>query len=143
MVWINMRVASPVIRFSSVKEIDEALDIMGKELTAEEEKYLEELCEARNVEGINEMRIFRLHQRATPAEAHTLHDAVTPLEPISAFTKPALSHSLNYPALNSIHRSSINSSESQAGVRGCHFQDLLDDLRHLPTIFVLNRGNDD
>ena len=51
MMWIDKRVASPIIGFGSVERIDEALDIRGKELTAEEEKYLEELYEARNVEG--------------------------------------------------------------------------------------------
>jgi aryl-alcohol dehydrogenase-like predicted oxidoreductase len=51
MVWINKRVTSPIIGFGSVERIDEALDVRGKELTAEEEKYLEELYEARNVEG--------------------------------------------------------------------------------------------
>lgn len=51
MAWINKRVASPIIGFSSVERIDEALDIRGKELAVEEEKYLEELYEARNVEG--------------------------------------------------------------------------------------------
>ena len=49
--WINKRIASPIIGFSSVERIDEALDIKGKELTAEEEKYLEELYQARPVEG--------------------------------------------------------------------------------------------
>lgn len=49
--WINKRCASPIIGFSSVERIDEALDIRGKELTADEEKYLEELYEARAVVG--------------------------------------------------------------------------------------------
>lgn len=40
--WINKRVASPIIGFSSVERIDEAL---------EEEQYLEELYEARKVVG--------------------------------------------------------------------------------------------
>ena len=48
---INKRVASPIIRLSGVERIDEALEVRGKELTAEEEKYLEELYEARDVEG--------------------------------------------------------------------------------------------
>ena len=69
MAWINKRVsvaallflynkrlmddyrASPIIGFSSVERIDEALECRGKELTAEEEKYLEELYVARAVEG--------------------------------------------------------------------------------------------
>jgi len=41
--WINKRVASPIIGFSSVERMDEALGARGKELTEEEEKYLEEL----------------------------------------------------------------------------------------------------
>ncbi|KEF62386.1 alcohol dehydrogenase [Exophiala aquamarina CBS 119918] len=49
--WINKRIASPIIGFSSVERMDEALEIRGKELTAEEEKYLEELYEARSIEG--------------------------------------------------------------------------------------------
>jgi aryl-alcohol dehydrogenase-like predicted oxidoreductase len=49
--WINKRIASPIIGFSSVARMDEALEIKGKELTPEEEKYLEELYEARSIEG--------------------------------------------------------------------------------------------
>ena len=41
--WINKRVASPIIGFSSIERMDEALDVRGKTLTEEEEKYLEEL----------------------------------------------------------------------------------------------------
>jgi aryl-alcohol dehydrogenase-like predicted oxidoreductase len=49
--WIQKRCSSPIIGFSSVARIDEALDARGKELTAEEEKYLEELYEARAIVG--------------------------------------------------------------------------------------------
>jgi aryl-alcohol dehydrogenase-like predicted oxidoreductase len=49
--WINKRVTSPIIGFSSVERIDEALEVRGKDLTPEEEKYLEELYEPRKVEG--------------------------------------------------------------------------------------------
>ena len=49
--WINKRCTSPIIGFSSVERIDEALSARGKELTAEEEKYLEELYETRAVVG--------------------------------------------------------------------------------------------
>jgi aryl-alcohol dehydrogenase-like predicted oxidoreductase len=45
--WINKRCSSPIIGFSSVARIDESLECRGKELTEEEEKYLEELYEAR------------------------------------------------------------------------------------------------
>ena len=49
--WINKRVSSPIIGFSSVERMDEALEARGKELTEEEEKYLEEPYVARNVQG--------------------------------------------------------------------------------------------
>jgi aryl-alcohol dehydrogenase-like predicted oxidoreductase len=49
--WSNKRCSSPIIGFSSVARIDEALDARGKELTEEEEKYLEELYEPRAVVG--------------------------------------------------------------------------------------------
>lgn len=41
--WINKRVASPIIGFSSTERMDEALGARGKVLDEEEEKYLEEL----------------------------------------------------------------------------------------------------
>lgn len=40
--WINKRISSPIIGFSSVERMDEALEARGKTLTEEEEKYLEE-----------------------------------------------------------------------------------------------------
>jgi aryl-alcohol dehydrogenase-like predicted oxidoreductase len=49
--WINKRVASPIIGFSSEKRIDEALEARGKTLTDEEEKYLEELYTPRAIVG--------------------------------------------------------------------------------------------
>ncbi|KAK5168365.1 uncharacterized protein LTR77_006935 [Saxophila tyrrhenica] len=49
--WINKRVASPIIGFSSVARMDEALDARGKVLTEEEEKYLEEPYVTRAVQG--------------------------------------------------------------------------------------------
>ena len=49
--WINKRVSSPIIGFSSVARMDEALDARGKELTVEETKYLEELYMARSIQG--------------------------------------------------------------------------------------------
>ena len=51
--WINKRISSPIIGFSSVSRIDEACDIRGKELTEEEEKYLEELYVPRPIEGFS------------------------------------------------------------------------------------------
>jgi len=49
--WINKRISSPIIGFSSVERIDEALDSRDKTLTEEEEKYLEESYEPRAVIG--------------------------------------------------------------------------------------------
>ncbi|KAF2790685.1 aldo-keto reductase-like protein [Melanomma pulvis-pyrius CBS 109.77] len=49
--WINKRVASPIIGFSSEARMDEALEARGKTLTAEEEKYLEELYQPRPIQG--------------------------------------------------------------------------------------------
>lgn len=41
--WTLKRITSPIIGFSSVERMEEALSARGKELTDEEEKYLEEL----------------------------------------------------------------------------------------------------
>lgn len=49
--WINKRIASPIIGFSSVERMDEALDVKGKTLMEEEEKYLEELYEPKAIQG--------------------------------------------------------------------------------------------
>jgi aryl-alcohol dehydrogenase-like predicted oxidoreductase len=49
--WINKRVTSPIIGFSSEKRMDEALEARGKELSEEEEKYLEELYQPRKIQG--------------------------------------------------------------------------------------------
>ena len=49
--WINKRVASPIIGFSSVERIDQAITARGKELTGEEENYLEELYQPKAVAG--------------------------------------------------------------------------------------------
>ncbi|KAI1393787.1 aldo/keto reductase [Hypoxylon trugodes] len=49
--WINKRVSSPIIGFSSIARIDEALGIKGKTLTEEDEKYLEELYEPKKISG--------------------------------------------------------------------------------------------
>ena len=47
----NQQVTSPIIGFSSVARMDEALDARGKTLTEEECKYLEELYEPREIQG--------------------------------------------------------------------------------------------
>ncbi|EME88000.1 uncharacterized protein MYCFIDRAFT_48222 [Pseudocercospora fijiensis CIRAD86] len=49
--WINKRVSSPIIGFSSVDRIEEALAVRGKTLTEEEEKYLEEPYITRDIQG--------------------------------------------------------------------------------------------
>ncbi|KAI1771290.1 aldo/keto reductase [Hypoxylon cercidicola] len=49
--WINKRVASPIIGFSNTHRIDEALAARGKVLTDEEEAYLEELYEPKQIAG--------------------------------------------------------------------------------------------
>ena len=49
--WINKRVLSPIIGFSSVERMDEALEAREKVLSEEEEKYLEELYEVRKIQG--------------------------------------------------------------------------------------------
>jgi len=49
--WINKRVSSPIIGFSSIARIDEAINARGKTLTDEEEKYLEELYEPKAISG--------------------------------------------------------------------------------------------
>ena len=49
--WINKRVTSPIIGFSSVARIDEALGSKGKVLTEEEEKYLEEPYQPKAIIG--------------------------------------------------------------------------------------------
>ena len=43
LVWINKRISSPIIGFSSEARMDEAIEAKGKTLTEEEIKYLEEL----------------------------------------------------------------------------------------------------
>ena len=49
--WLNRRVVAPIIGFSSVERIDDALAARGKELSDEEERYLEEMYLARDVQG--------------------------------------------------------------------------------------------
>ncbi|TVY35867.1 Aldo-keto reductase [Lachnellula occidentalis] len=49
--WINKRISSPIIGFSSIERIDEAIAVRGKTLTDEEQKYLEELYEPKAISG--------------------------------------------------------------------------------------------
>ncbi|KAE8367931.1 NADP-dependent oxidoreductase domain-containing protein [Aspergillus caelatus] len=47
--WINRRVTSPIIGFSSIQRLQQAIAIRGKVLTEEEETYLEELYKPKAV----------------------------------------------------------------------------------------------
>jgi aryl-alcohol dehydrogenase-like predicted oxidoreductase len=49
--WINKRVSSPIIGFSKLERMDEAISARGKVLTDEEEKYLEELYQPKAISG--------------------------------------------------------------------------------------------
>ncbi|KAB8067848.1 Aldo/keto reductase [Aspergillus leporis] len=49
--WLNRRVTAPIIGFSSSERINEALAARGKELSEEEERYLEELYLPRTIQG--------------------------------------------------------------------------------------------
>ena len=50
--WLLLRgVSSPIIGFSSVERMDEALQVRGKVLTEEEMKYLEEEYLPKNIMG--------------------------------------------------------------------------------------------
>ncbi|KAF2473577.1 uncharacterized protein BDR25DRAFT_352073 [Lindgomyces ingoldianus] len=49
LVWINRRVTSPIIGFSTEERMDEALESRGKTLTYEGEKYLEEMYQPMNI----------------------------------------------------------------------------------------------
>ncbi len=51
--WINNRVTSPIVGLSSIARLEEAVDLQGKTLTPEEEKYLEEPYEPLNIDGHN------------------------------------------------------------------------------------------
>lgn len=49
--WIGENVSSPIIGFSSVERMDEALDVKGKTLTEDERKYLEEPYKPKPIAG--------------------------------------------------------------------------------------------
>lgn len=49
--WANKRISSPIIGFSSIDRLNEALEVRGKKLTEEEEKYLEELYQPKAISG--------------------------------------------------------------------------------------------
>lgn len=49
--WVLQKGANPIVGFSSVKRLDEAVDVKGKTLTDEEMKYLEEPYRPKNIVG--------------------------------------------------------------------------------------------
>ncbi|KAJ4152287.1 hypothetical protein NW754_004082 [Fusarium falciforme] len=49
--WIGKRVTSPIIGFSSVERIEQAIGARGKELSPEEVTYLEELYQPKQISG--------------------------------------------------------------------------------------------
>jgi aryl-alcohol dehydrogenase-like predicted oxidoreductase len=49
--WVNKRVASPIVGFSSVERMDEMIQVKDKILTADEERYLEEPYVPKQVGG--------------------------------------------------------------------------------------------
>ena len=49
--WINKRMTNPIVGFSSVERIDEAIGARGKELGEEDERFLEELYVPKVVQG--------------------------------------------------------------------------------------------
>lgn len=51
--WINPRISSPIIGFSSIARIDEAITANEKRLMEEEEQYLEELYQPKHVMGFD------------------------------------------------------------------------------------------
>lgn len=51
--WINQRIASPIIGFSNVKRMDEAIEANDKVLSEEEDTYLEELYQPKPVMGFD------------------------------------------------------------------------------------------
>ena len=51
MAWSIQKGNNPIIGFSKIERIDEALEIRGKTLTDEEMKYLEEPYQSKNISG--------------------------------------------------------------------------------------------
>lgn len=49
--WVSRRVAGPIVGFSSVERIDEALDCGIRTLTIEEEAYLENPYVPKGISG--------------------------------------------------------------------------------------------
>lgn len=49
--WINKRISSPIVGFSSVQRMEEAVEVKGKSLSEEEESFLEEVYVDRSISG--------------------------------------------------------------------------------------------
>ena len=75
--WINKRISSPIIGFSSAKRMDEAIEANGKELSDEEERYLEEPYQAKKVAGFDTSLIIVSRERFKAARAN-MHDSRNP-----------------------------------------------------------------
>lgn len=60
--WINQRISSPIIGFSSTARMDEAIGANDKDLSEEEEAYLDEPYQAKGVAGFDTtLKIVSLH----------------------------------------------------------------------------------
>lgn len=49
--WLSRRVTAPVVGFSSIERMDDALEARGKVLTDEEEAYLEAAYKPKEIQG--------------------------------------------------------------------------------------------
>lgn len=49
--WTIQKGTIPIVGFSSLKRLDEAIDVRGKTLTEDEMKYLEEPYQPKNISG--------------------------------------------------------------------------------------------
>jgi aryl-alcohol dehydrogenase-like predicted oxidoreductase len=67
--WVNERISSPIIGFSNVKRMDEAIEANSKQLTEEEEKYLEELYKPKAVMGFD-TSLKRVSHAHSPSVVH-------------------------------------------------------------------------
>lgn len=49
--WLKQRVTAPIVGFSSIERIEDVLAARGKMLSSEEERYLEEMYQPKEVQG--------------------------------------------------------------------------------------------
>ena len=64
--WLNRRICSPVMGLNKIERLDEAAAVRGKVLTEDEEKYLEEPYEPRDVEALYTDDTFLLTKKEAP-----------------------------------------------------------------------------